>query len=64
MGNVKCQSSCLPKPRPGQGFQDLNLSLSQKFIKIAPENPVLWTGMKGASAENRKNKPDAVTSSA
>jgi hypothetical protein len=25
------------------------------FIKIAPENPVLWTGMKGASAESRKN---------
>ncbi len=24
------------------------------FIKIAPENPFLWTGMKGASAENRK----------
>jgi len=25
------------------------------FIKIAPENPVLWTGMKGASVEDRKN---------
>jgi hypothetical protein len=24
-----------------------------KFIKIAPENPVLWTGMKGASADSR-----------
>jgi hypothetical protein len=24
------------------------------FIEIAPENPVLWTGMKGASAEGRK----------
>jgi hypothetical protein len=24
------------------------------FIKIAPENPVLWTGMKGASAKGRK----------
>jgi hypothetical protein len=35
-----------------------------KFIKIAPENPVLWTGMKGASAESRKNKSDAETSSA
>jgi hypothetical protein len=34
------------------------------FIKTAPENPVLWTGMKGASAESRKNKPDAETSSA
>jgi len=25
-----------------------------RFINIAPENPVLWTGMKGASAESRK----------
>jgi hypothetical protein len=24
------------------------------IIKTAPENPVLWTGMKGASAESRK----------
>jgi len=24
------------------------------FIKIAPENPVLWTGMKGASAKGKK----------
>ena len=24
------------------------------FIKIAPENPVLWTGMKGVSAKGRK----------
>ena len=23
------------------------------FIKIASENPVLWTGMKGASAKGR-----------
>jgi hypothetical protein len=33
-------------------------------IKIVLENPVLWTGMKGASAESRKNKSDAETSSA
>jgi len=33
------------------------------FIKIAPENPVLWRGMKGASAESRENKSDAETSS-
>src|SRR4030042_1569341 len=26
------------------------------FIKIAPENPVLWTGMKGASADSRKKQ--------
>ena len=26
------------------------------FIKVAPENPVLWTGMKGASAESRKKQ--------
>jgi hypothetical protein len=25
------------------------------FIKTVPENPVLWTGMKGASAKGRKN---------
>ena len=25
----------------------------QKIIKIAPENPVLWTGIKGASAKGR-----------
>jgi len=25
------------------------------LIKIAPENPVLWTGMKGASAKGRKS---------
>jgi hypothetical protein len=25
-----------------------------KIIKTASENPVLWTGMKGASAESRK----------
>jgi len=24
------------------------------FIKIVPENPVLWTGMKGASAKGKK----------
>jgi len=34
------------------------------FIKTAPENPVLWTGMKGASAKGRKKRPDAETSSA
>jgi hypothetical protein len=25
------------------------------IIKITPENPVLWTGMKGVSAKDRKN---------
>jgi hypothetical protein len=25
-----------------------------EFIKTAPENPVLWAGMKGVSAEGRK----------
>jgi hypothetical protein len=42
-----------------------NLIRSKKipeFIKIAPENPVLWMGMKGASAESRKNKSDAEAS--
>jgi hypothetical protein len=40
------------------------MTLNYKFIKIAPENPVLWTGMKSASAVSRKNKSDAETSSA
>src|SRR4030066_1803767 len=30
-----------------------NIKMS-KFIKITPENPVLWTGMKGVSAKGRK----------
>jgi hypothetical protein len=30
--------------------------LELEFIKIAPENPVLWTGMKGVSAESRKKQ--------
>ncbi len=34
----------------GQGHSD-----SAFFIKIAPENPVLWTGMKGVSAKGRWN---------
>ena len=25
------------------------------LLEIAPENPVLWTGMKGVSAKGRKN---------
>jgi nitrate/nitrite transporter NarK len=31
-------------------------SYQLSFIKIAPENPVLWTGMKGVSAESRKKQ--------
>ena len=38
--------------------------MTKVFIKTTPENPVLWTGMKGASAESRKNNSDAETSSA
>jgi hypothetical protein len=34
------------------------------IIKTAPDNPALWTGMKDASAESRKNNSDAETSSA
>jgi hypothetical protein len=34
------------------------------FIEIAPENPALWAGMKGVSAESKKSEPDAETSSA
>jgi hypothetical protein len=31
-------------------------SIGEKiYLKPAPENPVLWTGMKGGSAEGRKN---------
>ena len=37
--------------------------LPRSLIKTASENPVLWTGMKGAFDESRKNKPDAETSS-
>jgi len=33
----------------------IKLLSSSKFIKITPENPVLWTGMKGVSAKGRKN---------
>jgi len=29
------------------------------FIKITPENPILWTGMKGVSAKGRK-KPNQM----
>jgi len=29
------------------------------YFKITPENPVLWTGMKGVSAEGRK-KPNQM----
>jgi hypothetical protein len=44
---------------------DSRLRGNDTFIKPAPENPVLWTGMKGASAESRKKtKSDAETSSA
>jgi hypothetical protein len=28
---------------------------NKEFIKVTPENPVLWTGMKGVSAKGRKN---------
>jgi len=42
----------------------LQSAISYSFIKTASENPVLWTGMKGASAESRKNKSDAEISSA
>jgi hypothetical protein len=33
----------------------LHVNLQIKFIKVTPENPVLWTGMKGVSAKGRKN---------
>jgi hypothetical protein len=41
---------------PNFWMGDTNVSIKGQgiFIKIAPENPVLWTGMKGASGENRK----------
>jgi hypothetical protein len=41
-----------------------SLCTHHQFIKITPENPVLWTGMKGVSAKGRKKRPDAETSSA
>jgi len=30
------------------------------FIKTTPENPVLWTGMKGVSAKVRKNHSEML----
>jgi hypothetical protein len=44
----------------GEVFEELEgigkkLDFVGTFIKIAPKNPVLWTGMKGASAKGRKN---------
>jgi hypothetical protein len=36
----------------------------RKFVQIVPENPVLWTGMKSASPESRKNDSEAQKSSA
>jgi hypothetical protein len=38
-------------PRDNTFFRDLLFV----FIETAPENPVLWTGMKGVSAKGRKN---------
>jgi hypothetical protein len=29
--------------------------IGNSFIRVTPENPVLWMGMKGVSAEGRKN---------
>ena len=45
-------------------FYTASQSKIPAFIKTAPENPVLWTGMKGASAKAEKSKPDAETNSA
>jgi hypothetical protein len=36
-------------------FEYLKCPKCKTFIKIAPENPVLWTGMKGVFAKSRKN---------
>ena len=36
----------------GLGYQDIG---KLEFIKIGPENTVLWTGMKGVSAKSRKS---------
>ena len=36
----------------GLGYQDIE---KLEFIKIGPENTVLWTGMKGVSAKSRKS---------
>jgi hypothetical protein len=33
----------------------IDKSLDLYIIKITPENPALWTGMKGVSAKGRKN---------
>ena len=46
--HYKCQNPNV------KGSQCQNF-LDNFFIRIAPENPVLWTGMKGVSAKGRKN---------
>jgi hypothetical protein len=40
----------------GNGFflSTLEIKIIITVIKITPENPVLWTGMKGVSAKGRK----------
>jgi hypothetical protein len=41
-------------PYPGWGIGRRKREKGPFFIKIESENPVLWTGMKSASAEGRK----------
>jgi hypothetical protein len=35
-------------------MSNVKAQISKNLLKLAPENPVLWTGMKGGSAEDRK----------
>jgi len=60
-----CGSKCNLFYALGNNYSRTNLSVNLfgYFIKIAPENPVLWTEMKGVSAESRKKKQDAETNS-
>jgi len=63
LDTLSFHSSVIPNLFPT--FHYSNIPLSRYFIKTAPENPVLWTGMKGASAESRKKvNRDPETSSA
>jgi hypothetical protein len=52
--NTVTQGFSLDYDQPSKGWVTRFWALT--FIKIAAENPVLWTGMKGASAESRKKQ--------
>ena len=50
------KSAWSPPTRPSRSWRDSGGGGEYHFIKTASENPVLWTGMKDASAEGRKKQ--------